>query len=91
MNEFENVNLEPIHFYLRVYREDGKLRLEALREAIKNPPRPYNFTMEFSSASNSKVLVCLYYDGLEPDFVLNERIAAKILGYFTGAWFFRKP
>jgi hypothetical protein len=90
MYEFQNIEPELIHFYLRLYRENGKLRLEALREAISKPPRPYDNTLEFYSGGNHKVLICLYYDGLEADFQLNERIVGKILPYFMGAWFFKK-
>jgi hypothetical protein len=91
MNEFSKLaeDKAPIFFYLRIYRENGKLRLEALKEAISNPPRPYDFTMEFYTSSTNRVLVCLYFDGLEPDFKVNERIQSKILEYFSGGWFFK--
>jgi hypothetical protein len=91
MNEFRQIaeNRSPLRFYLRIFRENGKLRLKALEEAITEPPRPYDFTMEFAQAPHYQVIICIYFDGLEPDFKVNERIQSKILTYFSNAFFYK--
>lgn len=89
MNEFKEIDTSPHSYYLRLYREAGKLRLQALKEPVQNPPRPCDFSMAFAGAGHHSAVVCIYFDNLEVDFVVNERIQRKILDYFTGAWFFR--
>lgn len=70
-------------YYIRLYREQGKLRLEVLREAM---PGKDPIKMEVFGGDTHRAVINLYFDTLEADFKISEALARKIYDYFKVAW-----
>jgi hypothetical protein len=79
--------LTPEYFFLRCYRDDGKIRFEALHGAIKH--REIDLPMTFYGGDSYQAIIWIYFDGLETDARLNERIVEKVSKYFSKKWFTR--
>jgi hypothetical protein len=82
----QNYPIAPQEFYyLRLYREQGKLRLEVLREAMSNPSKE-PVKLEIVGGDTHRAVINVYFDNLEVDFEISEALAHKIYDYFKVAW-----